>query len=172
MRKGIAIAVLGLVLAGCQAIGPSDSGPPPVEDLGTTTGQQRVDRKVPFPAQEYARLDKTGSATVTGRLFLETSSGVVPGAGETVSIAPATQYSAEAAEVALTGRAIEPADPRAREYTHYVTTDARGYFQATGLPAGVFYIAGSVKPPGGERRIIINQISLGEGQTLEVSLSR
>ncbi|SDK88060.1 hypothetical protein SAMN05661010_00402 [Modicisalibacter muralis] len=171
MGKRIAIVVLGLILAGCQAIGPGPSGPPEVEDLGEGV-PQRVERQVPFPAQEYAKLDKTGTATVSGRLFLETSSGVVPGAGETVSIAPATAYSAEAAEVALSGRAVEPADPRAREYTHYVTTDARGYFQATGLPAGVFYIAGSVKPPGSERRIIINQISLSEGETLEVSLSR
>lgn len=170
MGKGIAIVVLGLVLAGCQAIGPGRSGPPEVEDLGT--GQQRVERQVPFSAEKYAKLEKTGSATVTGRLFLETSSGMIPGAGETVSIAPATAYSAEAAEVALTGRAVEPADPRAREYTHYATTDSRGYFTANGLPAGVFYIAGSVKPPGGERRIIINQISLSEGETLEVSLSR
>lgn len=172
MGKGIAIVVLGLVLAGCQAIGPGRSGPPEVEDLGT--GSQRVAREVPFPVEEYAKLEKTGSATVSGRLFLETSNGVVPGAGETVSIAPATEYSAEAAQVALMGRAVEPADPRAREYTHYVTTDARGYFTVSGLPAGIFYIAGSVKPPGpnAQRRIIINQISLSEGQTLEVSLSR
>lgn len=171
MRKGIAIVVLGLILAGCQAIGPGRTGPPEVEDLGEA-GPRRVERQVPFPAQEYAKLEKTGSASVSGRLFLETSSGVVPGADETVSIAPATQYSAEAAAVALSGRAVEPADPRAREYTHYVTTDARGYFTVSGLPAGTFYIAGSVKPPVGERRIIINQISLSEGETLEVSLSR
>jgi len=169
MGKGIAIVMLGLVLAGCQAIAP-DGEAPEVEDL--TTGTQRVERQVPFPAEEYAKLDKAGTASVSGRLFLETPNGVIPGAGETVSIAPATKYSAEAAEIALTGRAVEPADPRAREYTHYVTTDAQGYFQATGLPAGVFYIAGSVKPPGGERQIIINQISLREGQSLEVSLSR
>lgn len=170
MGKGIAIVVLGLVLAGCQSIGPGRSGPPAVEDLGA--GQQRVERQVPFPAQEYAKLEKTGSASVSGRLFLETPNGVIPGADETVSIAPATQYSAEAAEVALMGRAVEPADPRAREYTHYATTDSRGYFAVSGLPAGTFYIAGSVKPPVGERQIIINQISLNEGQSLEVSLSR
>ena len=172
MGKGIAIVVLGLILTGCQAIGPGRSGPPEVEDLGE--GSQRVERQVPFPAQEYAKLEKTGSATVSGRLFLETSSGVVPGAGETVSIAPVTQYSAEAAQVVLAGKYIEPADPKAREYTHYATTDSRGYFTASGLPAGTFYIAGSVKPPGpnAQRRIIINQISLSEGQTLEISLSR
>lgn len=170
MGKWIAVVMVGVLLTGCQYIELSPQSRPQVEDI---TESGRVARKVAFPAEEYAALEKHGSAVVTGRLFLRTSDGVFPGAKKTISIAPATAYSAEAAEVALAGKAVEPADPRAREYTHYTQTDRQGYFKATGLPSGVFYIAGSVKPPGDSKpRIIINQIKIRDGQTLKVTLSR
>lgn len=170
MGKWIAMLLVGSLLTGCQYIEVSPWSKPQVEDISASG---RVARKVAFPAEEYAALEKHGSAVVTGRLFLETRTGVFPGINETISIAPATAYSAEAAEVALTGKAVEPADPRAREYTHYTQTDEQGYFKATGLPAGIFYIAGSIMPPGESKpRIIINQIEIRDGQTLKVTLSR
>ena len=80
---------------------------------------------------------------------------------------------AQAAEQALAGRAVEPADPRAREYTHLTRTDDQGRFTVNGIPAGEFYVSGSVvDPASGERRIVIRQVSLGNGQRLEVNLSR
>ncbi|MBZ9567599.1 carboxypeptidase regulatory-like domain-containing protein [Modicisalibacter tunisiensis] len=174
------VALLGLALAGCQGVQElfpgREGGPPTVIDRsGGAASSGMVERKVAFPADTYARLAKHGSATIKGRLTYTTPQGrTLIGAGETVSIAPATPYSAEAAEVALAGKRIEPADPRARAYTHHATTDARGYFVAHDIPAGVFYVAGSVRLPGGHSRspLILRQVEIGKGQTRQVDLSR
>jgi hypothetical protein len=128
---------------------------------------------VAFPADEYADLEKTGNAALSGRLTLDTAAGSVAGDAQTVSVAPITTYSAEAAEQALAGRSVAPADPRARAYTHTTRTDADGYFVLRGLPAGDFYVSASlVDPSDGRRRIIIHQVSLSEGQHRELQLNR
>ncbi|PMR72662.1 carboxypeptidase-like regulatory domain-containing protein [Billgrantia endophytica] len=178
MKAWIPVAVLSLTLAGCQMWEPAPS-PERIEviDVGETRDPDvdspvtpgRVARQVAFPESEYAALETSGSAAISGRLALNG----VAGAGETVSMAPVTTYSAEAAEQALAGRAVEPADPRAREYTHTARTDDNGNFTMQGLPAGEFYVSGSVvNPANGERQVIIRQISLRSGQRQEVNLSQ
>ncbi|WP_046080268.1 hypothetical protein [Halomonas sp. HG01] len=172
----------GLILTGCQVLPPdgvTQRGPAEVIDIGgeapdtTPSSQGRVPRQVAFPADEYAALEKTGSAALSGRLTLDTAAGTVIGRGETVSVAPITTYSAEAAEQALAGRAVEPADPRARAYTHTARTDGDGYFMLRGLPSGSFYVSGSVvDPTSGKRRVIVHQVSLSDGQHREVRLNR
>lgn len=183
MTRWILPALLGLSLAGCQIIEPRypagererveviERGmEAPRETEGTerpTTG--RVARQVAFPAEEYAALEKSGSAVISGRLLL----GGRPVANRPVSAAPVTTYSAEAAEQALAGRAVEPADPRARAYTHTTRTDANGYFRLGGLPAGEFYVSSSGQDPStGKTRVVIRQVSLGNGQSRSIELSR
>lgn len=178
---GILLAsVVGL--SGCQGFypgGPTERGAPEVVDRGTgktpppttpskpATSPKRLERKVAFPADEYAALDKKGTAAISGRLSLSGASG----AGETVSVAPVTTYSAEAAEQALAGRAVTPADPRAREYTHTTRSNDDGYFVLRNLPSGTFFVSGSlVDPSTGKRRIAIQQVSLSKGQKREVQL--
>lgn len=177
MMRWSLVVLLALVLTGCQ-IAPQwptpPSGEPSIEELPApdeSKADGRVPRQVSFPEREYAALEKTGNASIRGRLYQNDASGnLVPGAGETVSIAPVTTYSAEAAEVALSGRAIAPADPRAREYTHYARTDGDGNFVANGLPAGEYYVAGRVSALNG--RPIIHQVSVRHGQTVSVTLKR
>ncbi|WP_110649959.1 carboxypeptidase-like regulatory domain-containing protein [Salinicola peritrichatus] len=173
LRLGALMLLTMLVLAGCESLSTGAFRMPDI--FGTSSDENVVKRKIPFPAEEYARLEKHGTAAIQGRLTYTTPQGeTLVGADETISVAPATRYAAEAADVALSGRRIEPADPRAREYTHYAKTDSDGYFVVRGIPAGVFYVAGSVLLPGGESRspIIIRQIEIGDGQTREVDLSR
>ena len=177
MRQWTAVVLLGSLLAGCQGMLPGSDGRPPeiIDRSEQAPGSAVVERKVAFPADTYAKLEKRGNATIKGRLRYTTAQGrTLVGANEQISIAPATAYSAEAADVALAGKRIEPADPRAREYTHYAQTDGNGYFVANGLPAGVFYVAGSVLLPDGESRspLILKQVKIGAGQTREVDLSR
>ncbi|WP_136065832.1 carboxypeptidase regulatory-like domain-containing protein [Modicisalibacter radicis] len=177
MRQWMGIVLLGGLLAGCQGLMPGSDGEPPevVDRTDQAPGSAVVERQVAFPADTYAKLEKRGSATIKGRLRYTTRQGrTIVGADEKVSIAPATEYSAEAADVALAGKRIEPADPRAREYTHYARTDGNGYFVAHGIPAGVFYVAGSVRLPDGQSRspLILKQVRVGAGQTREVDLSR
>lgn len=172
-------ALLGVILAGCQMLPPEGvtrrDASPAVIDIGEDrpVPPGRVPRRVAFPADEYAALEKTGSAALSGRLTLATEGGTLVGVDEAISVAPVTTYSAEAAEQALAGRVVEPADPRARAYTHTTRTDANGYFLLRGLPAGAFYVSGSLEDPAsGERRIIIHQVSLAPGQHGEVRLHR
>ncbi|PRY69281.1 carboxypeptidase-like regulatory domain-containing protein [Halomonas ventosae] len=184
MKPWILPALLGLALAGCQVIEPrypagererveviergmERPSEPERAERPDTTG--RVARRVAFPAEEYAALEKRGSAVISGRLLL----GGRPMANRPISAAPVTTYSAEAAEQALAGRAVEPADPRARAYTHTTRTDGNGDFRLAGLPAGEFYVSGSGQDPStGETRVVIRQVSLGNGQSRSVELSR
>ncbi|WP_104203588.1 carboxypeptidase-like regulatory domain-containing protein [Billgrantia saliphila] len=177
MKAWIPLALVGLSLAGCQMMEP---GPPPERievieigeprpDVEPAEETSRITRQVAFPAEEYASLEKSGNAAIHGRLTLNGR----PGAGETISVAPVTTYSAEAAEHALAGQAVEPADPRAREYTHTTRTDDSGRFTVQGLPAGEFYVSGSmVNTANGQRQVILRQVSLRNGQRLDVELSR
>lgn len=183
MKRYLLLALAALVLAGCEVVPPAPTERIEVIERGETqqdTPQEahqdqhegtppRATREVAFPESEYARLDKQGSAVVSGRLTL--SGHPIPNAG--VSVAPVTSYSAEAAEKALAGIAVEPADPRAREYTHTTRTDGNGYFRIAGLPAGEFYVSGAGPDPRtGKSRVVIRQISLSNGQQREVPLSR
>jgi len=183
----LAVFAAAVVLAGCQGIGTTTRAPdvidigepsPDIErpgprDDAPTADQARVPREIAFPEEEYARLATSGSAALSGRLSIDTAGGTVIGAGETVSVAPITRYSAEAAAQALAGRAVERADPRARRYTHTTKTDSQGYFRFTGLPSGDFYVSGTVVDPStGKRQIIIKETSLASGQHGELQLER
>ncbi|MFC3392445.1 carboxypeptidase-like regulatory domain-containing protein [Aidingimonas halophila] len=192
-RGVLRVSIVCLILTGCQAIDPwqdrstrrvevieagedakdAERKEPEPEAAPRPSEQQRAKRQVAFPEEEYAALEKSGNASIAGRISLNTASGVKYGADTTISVAPVTTYSAEAAEMALAGKAVEPADPRAQAYTHRTRTDSRGYFELNGLPAGDFYVSGSIQPsPGARPRIIINQVSVGHGQTVRVDLTR
>lgn len=177
MRRHLPLALAALVLAGCQVVPPAPTERIEVIERGETRRDAttepettpRAAREVAFPEAEYAQLEKQGTAVVSGRLTL--SGRPVANAG--ISVAPVTRYSAEAAEKALAGIAVEPADPRARAYTHTTRTDGGGHFRVTGIPAGEFYVSGAgADPVTGAPRVVIRQISLGNGQHREVTLSR
>ena len=178
MKRWIPMLLPAVLLAGCEIMPPAptpterievvDREVEPAEEV-REVAPGRVARQVAFPAAEYAALEKSGSAVISGRLTL----GGQPVAGAGVSAAPVTTYSAEAAEKALAGIAVEPADPRAREYTHTTRTDGSGRFRISGLPGGDFYLSGAgPDPDSGEPRVVIRQIQLRNGQHLEANLSR
>lgn len=184
MKAWIIAMLLGLTLAGCQMMEPrSTTSPERIEVIDRSEPAPReaepesrpsppsgrVARKVAFPESEYARLEKRGTASISGRLTV----GGRAASQAAIAVAPVTTYSAEAAEKALAGVAVEPADPRAREYTHTTRTDGSGRFELSGLPSGEFYVSGNVENPrSGEPGIVIRQVSLGRGQHLQLELSR
>ncbi|MCM5704590.1 carboxypeptidase-like regulatory domain-containing protein [Larsenimonas salina] len=172
MRALIATSLLALILTGCQTL--SESGIlPDGDDQAAGSSANQVKRTVAFSPEEYAQLEKSGTATLKGQLFYQNEGLKVIGRDQRVSLAPATRYSAEAADAALAGKRIEPADPRARAYTHTATTDSEGHFTFTGLPSGVFYVGGVVRLPDGSMSpYILKQVRLGVGQTKTVKLTR
>ncbi|WP_438765775.1 carboxypeptidase-like regulatory domain-containing protein [Kushneria sp. TE3] len=174
----VAGALVMMGLAGCESLQNMADNFPGMSSEGAIESapqEATVRREVPFPADTYAALPKTGTASIKGRLAYQLTSGqTVYGDHEKVSIAPATEYSAEAADKALAGQRVEPADPRAQAYTHMTTTDANGYFTATGIPAGTFYVAGTMALPNGQGRspFILKQVRVKEGGSTSVDLSR
>lgn len=182
MKRWTLVAVSAVLLAGCEIMPPvgtpterievidiePEPTPPPVVEETPPPTPERVPRQVAFSEAEYAALEKHGNAAITGRLTVNGQ----PQANRPVSAAPVTRYSAEAAEQALAGVAVEPADPRAREYTHSTRTDGNGYFLLNGLPAGEFFLSGvGTDPASGEARVVIRQIILRSGQQLEADLA-
>lgn len=159
MKGLIAVGVTALLLTGCQA------GP--------------VKRQVAFPADEYAALEKTGTSSVSGQLFLRTVGGDVKyGAGSQVIVTPVTSYTQEATMIYLRGAMPESADPRARAYTRRTIADGTGRFEVDSLPAGEYYVAGGVywQVPGSyapnQGGMVIQQITLDEGESKEVMLTK
>ena len=145
--------------------------------------QEIVPRKVPFPEQEYAQLERVGSSTVEGQVFMTTRGGDVKyGAGREVILTPVNPYTTEAAQAIMGGRILEEADPRAKEFTHKTIADGEGRFEFKDLPAGRYYVAGSVhwqvysgnkyigmQDQGG---VLVRIVEVGEGDTTELMLSR
>ncbi|WP_444984726.1 hypothetical protein [Halomonas mongoliensis] len=184
MKRWIPMLLPAVLLAGCEIMPPAPTPTERIEVIDREVEPReaperveaprevppgRVAREVAFPAEEYAALEKQGSAVISGQLTI--GGRPVPNAG--VSAAPVTTYSAEAAEMALAGIAVEPADPRARAYTHTTRTDGSGRFRLAGLPAGDFYLSGAgPDPASGEPRVVIRQVQLRNGQHLESNLSR
>lgn len=168
MRNAVLAVFLLVLLAGCQV------APKP---------QEVVSRKVPFPEEYYAQLEKEGTSTITGQVFMTTRGGDVKyGAGRQVSLTPVNPYTTEAAQAMMGGRVIEDADPRASEFTRNKIADGQGRFEFNNLPAGRYYVASSVywQVYSGNRYIgmqdqggvIVRIAEVGEGETEEIMLNR
>lgn len=176
LRTPLALLMCTAVLAGCESasrMADSISLPDFGSSSRTEQDEQRVQRSVAFPEAEYAKLDKTGTSVIKGRMSYDWQGQTIYANRAGISIAPVTTYSAEAAELALAGKTASRADPRAQAYTHIVRTDSNGYFTATGLPSGTFYVAGVIQLPDGSRSpLILSQVQVGSGQTRDIELSR
>lgn len=159
----IGLVMMGLlVLLGCQSINP-----------------QPVNREIAFSPEEYAQIEKTGTAAITGQLFLRTRGGDVKyGAGSEVIATPATRYTRETSYIISSGRVPEPADPRATEYTHRTIADGEGRFTIENLPAGRFIVAGAVywespvRYTPAQGGVVIKEVSVSEGGYVEIMLTK
>ena len=128
----IQLLLLTLLCAGCQMpTGPVVSIVP----------------RVPWPEQEYARLDKKGKNAVSGQAFMKTRGGDVKTcAGETVTLSPVTSYSAQFFNMEVLGkreahqRLSPDVDSRIHSYLKQTTADASGKFTFYDVPAGDYYL--------------------------------
>jgi hypothetical protein len=138
---------------------------------------------MPFPAAEYAKLQKTGTAVVRGQAFLKTRGGdVKTAAGNEVLLNPVTSYSDEwyAAYFVKKQQLVDP-DPRLFDYVRKQLADGDGRFVFREVPAGEYYLTatvsweapvgynGHLRPQGG---VISKRISVKEGESAEIVLTR
>jgi hypothetical protein len=134
-----------------------------------------------FPEAEYAALESSGTARVTGQVFLKTRSGdVKTGAGNVIYLNPATSYSKFAYEHNRYPGGLTAADARLHGYMQQAVADASGRFTFKNVPAGEYYVtgqvtweafsssAGGLRPQGGA---IWKLIAVQEGEIVEVMVT-
>lgn len=96
-----------------------------------------------YNPSEYTKYHQAGTAEVKGQAFLKTEGGEVKfGAGETVSLIPATAYSEEILGYIQNYTYIraEGVDPRWKEHIKTTVADGNGNFEFIGVPAGAYYL--------------------------------
>ncbi len=100
-------------------------------------------RKTAFNPSDYEPYNKPGNATITGQAYATLRGGSARyAAGKTVTLVPATSYTAEwIGQISQSKAAIAPADERFLKYEKQCLADDLGRFTFTGLPAGRYYLA-------------------------------
>lgn len=99
-------------------------------------------RNAPFIEAEYAPYKARGSGVIEGQAFSRNGLGEVrAAAGRSVYLNPVTSYSKEWWNaVVMSGRQIEPSDPRIDEFNRETKADISGSFKFEGLPPGEYYV--------------------------------
>ncbi|WP_152989107.1 hypothetical protein [Pseudomonas citronellolis] len=134
----------------------------------------------PFPEAEYQSLKINGTGAVSGQLFLKTVGGDVKyGAGETVSLIPATTYSKVLYDAYEAGAQPGNPDPRIKQYSKAAQADGEGRFTFTNVAEGNYYVMGRVvwqapsrlgmTPQGG---YVIKKVSVKDGAESKVIITR
>lgn len=168
MKSTLTIIITAGILAGCAA---------PARQTFTFP---------PYDEAEYASLPKTGTAVIRGQVFAKTVGGDVKrGAGESVSLIPATRYGETLYREQIMGgkRASKPEDPRHFNHTISLTTDGDGRFEFKNIPRGSYYISsrvvwsvpvydryiGTIMEPQGGR--VTRKVEADDGKVTEVILN-
>jgi hypothetical protein len=165
MKKMMLAAALALALAGCAIFDP----PLPIV-------------RPPFPEAEYAALNKTGAAIVTGQAFLRTRSGDVKlGAGSPVLLIPVTSYSTFSYDFRNQYYRLSKEDPRVYASMHVTTADAWGRFTLKNIADGEYYIRARVTwevptgdpnyPTSTQGGSIWKTVSVRNGEPVEVMVT-
>ena len=118
-----------------------------VKDDTITVNNKTVVQRIPFPEAEYKSLAKTGSATVTGHIYLTTAGGSkVYGKQTRLYLNPVTSYSTQWYQKSYLGGAkMSKVDPRLFNYLKFTTSDSSGKFEFLNVPSGSYYLIGVVK---------------------------
>lgn len=123
MKQGLSLLAVLLLASGCVA---------PQQSFNST-----------FNEAEFAPYEKDGNSTITGQAFLKTRGGDVKfGAGNTVTLLPATSYTKEIRErVTIGGERLGPEDSRLQKYRKTTIADGNGNFEFKDLPAGEYLLS-------------------------------
>ena len=105
-----------------------------------------VVERVPFPLDEYNKLDKTGRGTINGYIYIESEYGnKIYGKNSKLYLNPITSYSKQwYKESYLGGKKMSKADARLFNYVKFTSSSEHGRFVFYGVPSGGYYLTGSV----------------------------
>jgi len=129
---------------------------------------------MPFPAQEYASLKRDGTGVVKGEIYAQNTFGKkVYGKQTKLYLNPVTSYSREWYNQSYVGgRSMEKADKRLFNYLKFTQSNSRGQFAFFGIPAGSYYLIGTVAMSNGKNLRIAKQVNVSNGQTVRIDLDR
>ena len=127
-----------------------------------------------FPADEYRYIKKRGRSTVSGTIYLENShtSFKVKGKKTKLWLNPVTSYSRQWYEESyLGGYKLSKTDKRLYNYLKFTYSDNAGNFNFFGVPAGDYYLTGTISCSDecgfNQNRSIrlVREVSVGNGVT-------
>ncbi|MGJ8513781.1 hypothetical protein R84981_002189 [Carnimonas sp. R-84981] len=167
-------------LAGCQSVSSvfhSDD-----DSAGTVSSEKPAPtgpvQRIPFPADEYQKLARSGSSSIVGQVFSTRDGKRYAMTGPEILAVPVTSYSRQAYEALQQNRKISPADPRAQKYTLRTLGNDAGKFEFNGLAAGSYYLITTAHKDVSEgdsysrgKQVIQQEVGVGKGQTSKVTLA-
>ncbi|MDD5276763.1 MAG: hypothetical protein PHR16_11875 [Methylovulum sp.] len=130
-----------------------------------------------YNPSEYTKYHQAGTAEVKGQAFLKTAGGEVRfGAGETVSLIPATAYSEEVIGYIQNYQFIRPSgvDPRWSEHFKKTTADGNGNFEFADVPAGTYYLECPIYWMAGDKETghtVYKKVEVHDGDKIKVVLT-
>jgi len=160
--------LLAVLLVACQTSGSSS----PVYETNAA-----------FNPEEAGFIHVQGTGRIKGSAYLETPNGRKPAARSQVTLVPATAYARERVRLIYGGKKMasaksvrfQGADRRYHAFTRSTVADAEGNFTFKGIGPGEYFVTTAVvwAPGGGEteRTSLIEQVSLGDGESAEVTLN-
>jgi hypothetical protein len=137
--------------------------------------QQIVIKRIAFPADEYAHLKTSGNSTVKGTISITYDGRRLPGRQTRLYLNPITSYSNQwYRESYLGGHKMGKSDPRLYNYLKFTASNGNGQFAFFGVPAGKYYVVGTVKcnACGGKNIRIARRVSVNGNNTVTVELSK
>lgn len=147
--------------------------------LMACANQPRTFTMPPFKATDFAGTPEkgSGSATVSGQLFMTTRGGdVKKGAGRGVLLLPDVPVSSTIVTEIASGAAPTQIDSKYRDYFYTSTADADGKFHFDNVPDGsyiafgaVFWFVPGLPQQGG---YIWKNVEVSHGKSIEVMLTR
>ncbi|NEW59743.1 carboxypeptidase regulatory-like domain-containing protein [Sulfurovum sp. bin170] len=103
--------------------------------------------RMPFPADEYSRLKKTGRYTISGKIYLQSSINdeKITDKKLKLYLNPVTSYSQQWYQQSyLGGYKLSPVDKRLNNYLKVDYTTDGGEFRFFGVPRGEYYLIGQI----------------------------
>jgi hypothetical protein len=193
MKSSIASLLLGigllLGLGGCAHVeipfpGQTSSGKHrgddtsrvDVQGVGDGVASQRVIvKRIAFPADEYSQLKSMGNGTVKGTIYIRYNGKQINGRQTRLYLNPVTSYSNQwYRESYLGGHKMGKSDPRLFNYLKFTASNNNGEFAFYGVPAGSYYVVGTVKCDacGGKNIRIAKKVRVGSAGTVTINLSK
>jgi len=139
------------------------------------SSEKIVIKRIPFPADEYQQLKTSGDGTVKGTISIMYNGRKIPGKQTKLYLNPVTSYSNQwYRESYLGGHTMGKSDSRLFNYLKFTASNASGQFAFYGVPAGQYYVVGTVKCTecGGKNIRIARKISVKSSGTATVLLRK